>query len=142
MIVVDVNLLIYAYNSAATQHRAAKAWLEDTFSGAEVVGLPWTVMHAFLRIATSRAILPRPYSMDEAVEVVDEWLGAGDVRILEPGPRYWTVLKQVISAGQVRGAMVTDADLAALSIEHGATLYSADRDFRRFPGLRLINPLV
>lgn len=142
MIVVDVNLLIYAYNSAAPQHRAARSWLEDTFSGADVVGLPWAVIHGFLRIATSALILPHPYAMGEALAVVDEWLGAGDVRILEPGRRYWSVLKEVLASGQTRGAMVTDAHLAAVAIEQGATLYTADGDFSRFAGLRTINPLA
>jgi uncharacterized protein len=96
---------------------------------------------AFLRITTNARILEQPLSVIEASDIVDELLEQPLVGLIHPGPRHWTVLRDLMAAGQVRGPLVSDAHLAALTIEHGATLATTDRDFARFPGLRVTNPL-
>ena len=140
MKLIDANVLLYAYGSQSPHHGVARRWLEQTLSSAAPVGLAWVTILAFLRIATN-ARLDGALSMPEAVAIVDEWLERPTVTILEPTERHWLLLGQVLDAGQVRGPLVTDAHLAALAIEHGATLCSTDRDFGRFPGLSLVNPL-
>jgi uncharacterized protein len=141
VILVDANLLIYAYNVVADEHRAARDWLERVLLGDEEIALPWAVIHAFMRLTTGGVVLHGATSIDEAMRVVDEWRSLPHVRVIEPGPRYWEILRQLCIESGVRGKLVSDAHLAALAIEHDATLYTADGDFRRFAGLRVINPL-
>jgi toxin-antitoxin system PIN domain toxin len=138
VILVDVNLLVYAYNDRAEQHSAARRWLESAFSGSHEIALPWAVLHAFLRLTTSQRVMPVPLSTQEAMAVIEEW--RLHVLVLEPGPRYW-IFRELMNGANVRGDLVSDAHLAALAIEHDATLYTADSDFRRFAGLRVVNPL-
>ncbi len=141
MIVLDVNILLYAYGAASPRHREARAWLEKVFSGAEPVGLPWQTLAAFIRIVTN----PRPpgfrRSAEEALRVVDEWLEQPNVRVLVSGDQHWSLFRRMIVEGQASGPLVSDAQLAAVTIEYGGVLYSTDRDFARFPGLRWMNPL-
>jgi predicted nucleic acid-binding protein len=85
-------------------------------------------------------VVPSPLAAAEALGIVDEWRTRSVV--LEPGPNYWSVFRRLVIGSEVRGDLISDAHLAALAIEHDATLYSADRDFHRFAGLRVINPLV
>lgn len=139
MILVDVNLLVYAYNDAAEHHSAARRWLDSVWAGSELVALPWTVLHAFLRLTTSSRVMPSPLATGDALDILDEW--RSNVIVVEPGPRYWSIFRELVIDAQVRGALVSDAHLAALAIEHDATLYTADADFRRFAGLRVVNPL-
>ncbi|HEY0142242.1 MAG TPA: TA system VapC family ribonuclease toxin [Thermoanaerobaculia bacterium] len=142
MIVVDANLLIYSHNEAAPQHDSARAWLRGVLSGSHAVGLPWVVIQAFLRIMTTTHMLPTPLPMPTAISVVDDWFASPVVDTIEPGPRHWEILRRLIINANVRGGMVTDAHIAALAIEHDATLYTADSDFRRrFPEVRVVNPL-
>ena len=86
--------------------------------------------------------MAHPYSMTEASQIVDAWLDLDNVDVLQPGNRHWQILRNVLVNAQIRGSMVSDAHLAALAIEHGATLYTTDKDFSRFDGLRVVNPLV
>ena len=141
MILVDANLLLYAYHSGAAQHAVAKRWLESVLSGMEPVGLSWSTILAFLRIGTSPRVFERPYRIEEAESIVSSWLDRSSVAVLRPGERYWEILRALLIEARVEAALVSDAALAALAIEHGATLCSADRDFRRFPGLKLSNPI-
>ncbi len=141
MILVDANLLLYAYHPASDEHARCRAWLEDALSGHEPVRLAWVTLLAFIRISTSPRVFETPLAVDEATAIVSAWLAQPCVGILEPGERHWEILCDLLSAGQVRGSLVTDAHLAALALEHGATLHTNDRDFARFPGLRLATPL-
>lgn len=141
MIIVDANLLIYAYTATSQQHAAAKAWLEPALSGSESVGLPWSSVHAFLRITTQSSLFENPFTMEEALEIVEEWLAQPQVTMVVPGRRYQEIFLGLVRDGQVRGNLVMDAHLAALTIEQAATLVSTDRDFLRFPSLRVLNPL-
>ncbi len=141
MIVVDANLLLYAYNSGAAHHAAAKRWLEEALSGSDPVGFAWSTLLAFLRIGTNPRILVRPFRIDEATSIVSSWLDCEAVALLRPGERYWEILRALLVESRAEGALVSDAALAALAIEHGGTLCSTDRDFRRFKQLKLRNPL-
>lgn len=141
MIVFDANLLIYAYDSGATQHSLARAWVEKTLSQTDVVGLPWQSILAFLRFMTNRRLPGSRFSIQQASEIVDGWLSRPNVRLLVPGDQHWSILRNVLIEGQASGALVSDAVIAALTIEYGGVLHTADRDFARFPGLRWKNPL-
>jgi hypothetical protein len=142
VIVLDVNLLLYAYDSTMPQHGAARPWLNTAFTGAELVGLPWQTISAFLRIATDSRLPGRRFSTEEAIGIIRQWMELKQVRLLAPGERHWSIFQRMLIEGQVRGPMTSDAVLAALTIEHGGVLCTTDRDFARFPGLRWVNPLL
>lgn len=141
MIIFDANLLIYAYDSGATQHQQARAWVETTFSGVEVLGLPWQAIAAFLRFMTNRRLPGSRLSVEQASQIVDSWLQQPNVRVLAPGEQHWPLLRGLLVEGRASGPLVSDAIIAALTIEYGGVLHTADRDFARFPGLRWKNPL-
>lgn len=141
MIVLDVNLLLYAYDVGSLKHREARSCLERLLSSNDLVGIPWQTVSAFLRIVTNQRLFQRPCTLEEAVKVIEFWLEQPNVRFLSPGDQHWSILRKVLIDGQVRGPLVSDAQLAALTMEYGGELYSTDRDFARFPGLRWKNPL-
>lgn len=141
MILIDANLLLYAYNSRAAEHDRARAWLEDALSGTQLVRFAWLTLWAFLRIATSPRVFEHPLSMAEADTIVSSWLERPHAGILDPGERHWEIARRLLRSGQAAGPLVMDAALAAIAIEHGATLYSTDRDFARFDELSWKNPL-
>jgi uncharacterized protein len=141
VILVDANLLIYAHNTLAQQHERAKQWLLATLDSDETIGLAWAPLLAFLRITTGIRSFIDPMSLAEAGGIVTGWLAHPRVSVLQPTERHWTILGRLLAEGQARGPLVMDAHLAALAIEHGATLCTTDRDFTRFKGLRLLNPL-
>ncbi len=142
MIAVDVNLLLYAYNSAAPEHDRARSWLEATFSSVPTVGLPLVSILAFLRIMTDQRLLQKAHTPRQAAETVTGWLSRDNVSLLEPGTRHWPIFFSILVDSSSTAHRVTDAHLAALAIEHGAVLYTNDRDFRRFPGLDVRFPLL
>jgi uncharacterized protein len=141
VIVVDANLLIYAYDSGATQHSRARAWMEKTLSQPNLVGLPWQSILSFLRFMTNRRLPGSRFSIQQASEIVDGWLQQPNVRLLVPGDQHWFIFRDVLLEGQATGALVSDAVIAALTIEYGGVLHTADRDFARFPRLKCKNPL-
>jgi toxin-antitoxin system PIN domain toxin len=140
--ITDANLLLYAYNESAAQHERAKEWLEERLSSPEIFGLSWQIITAFLRISTSPKSFPLPFNLDEAIEIVEDWLAQPQVKILQPTEKHWKIFSNLIVEGQTNGAIMMDAHLAALAIEHGATLATTDRDFARFLKLKTINPLT
>ena len=141
MIIPDANLLLYAYDSESTHHKKARQWVENVFSGDEPIRLPWQTLGAFLRIVTNPALRGTRFNEQDALAIVDEWLAQPNVKMLGQAEGHWLLLKQTMLEGQVRGPLMTDAQLAALTIENGGTLYTTDRDFARFPRLRWKNPL-
>lgn len=141
-ILVDANLLIYAYNGAAVQHIAARDWLEARLTGPVRVGLPWPNLLAFLRVVTHPRLFPRPVETGDAWKQVANWLSSDVAWIPLPTERHAETLGELLALPGVRANLVHDADLAALAIEHGLTLCSTDGDFARFPGLRWQNPLA
>lgn len=138
--IVDANLLLYAKVSDYPQHAGARQWLDGVLSGPERVGLPWQSLLAFIRIGTNARVFASPMPIAEAWGQVERWLAAPAAWIPSPGSGHGACLKPLLLAG-VSGPRVSDAHLAALAIEHGVELCSADADFARFEGLRWRNPL-
>ena len=141
MILVDANLLLYAYDSSSPFHGKARTWWENTLSATEAVRLSWQTVLAFVRVSTNPRVLVAPLSPARALSHVDTWLEVPTVEILQPGVQHWALFKQLIAAIGTAANLTMDAHLAALAIEHGCTLCSTDTDFARFEGLRCINPL-
>ena len=138
----DVNLLLYAADETSAHHEAARTWLDESLSGDEPVGFAWTVLLAFLRLSTRVPVFASPLRPDEAFGIVDGWLGQPPALILHPTARHPALLRGLVEPLGVAGNIVNDAHLAALAIEHGATVYSGDSDFSRFRGLPWKNPLI
>jgi toxin-antitoxin system PIN domain toxin len=137
----DLNLLIYAVDRSTPDHEVAVAWWNRLLSGSETVGLAWTVMLGFVRLTTSPRIVDAPLAPSAALDYLDRWLGHPVTTVVAPTDRHARVLRDLLARTGTGGNLVSDAHLAALAIEHGAELCSADRDFGRFPGLRWSNPL-
>jgi toxin-antitoxin system PIN domain toxin len=142
MMLLDASLLLYAYHAQAPEHRRAAAWLESVLSGRGPVGLAWMTIWAFIRIVTSPRVCERPLGPGEAGKIVNGWLAQPSAVLLDPGERYWDILRRLLVDSQVSGPLVADAALAALALEHGAVLCTTDRDFSRFPSLKTLNPLA
>lgn len=142
MKLVDANVLLYATDEQSPQHAAAGAWLSDQLSGSDAFAFTWTVLLAFLRLSTSPRVFERPLSTEQALDVMNGWLGQPCAVVLEPGERHCALLRQLLRPLGTAGNLVSDAHLAAVAIEHGAELNSCDTDFSRFAGLRWINPLA
>jgi uncharacterized protein len=142
LILLDANILLYAYDSEVEQHGQAKAWLEALLASNETIGLPWQTAWAFIRIRTNMRSVKRPVPASEALRVVQEWVGLPGVVMIGPGKRHLEILESLVLEEGAIGPLVSDAALAALAIEQGATLASTDRDFGRFRGLTWVNPLA
>lgn len=141
MILVDANILLYAEDQLSSQHEAARLWWDTRLSGSSPVCLCWTVLSAFIRIASNARVFENPLSVALAVKRVQSWMDQPCTRLIEPTDRHWLVFQQMLTEGQALGNLVTDAHLAALAIEHGCELMSTDADFARFPRVKWINPL-
>ncbi len=142
MIVPDINLLIYAHNDQAPQHQRARAWWEGALNGDRIVGLPRISISGFIRLMTHPRVLNRPLGVDETIAFVRSWLAQPPVRILDPGSQFERLFLGYLAGLGSAGNLTTDAQLAALAVEHQAELHSCDTDFARFPGLRWVNPLL
>ncbi|MBM3674539.1 MAG: type II toxin-antitoxin system VapC family toxin [Actinobacteria bacterium] len=141
MVIVDANVLLYAANSRARHHRAARRWLEEALNGDEPVGFAWVVLLAFIRITTLPAAMERPLSAAEAFGLVDAWLAAGPAVVVSPTSRHAALLRGFLLAAGTGGNLTSDAHLATLAVEHGARCCTFDRDFERFDGLQTIVPV-
>jgi hypothetical protein len=141
VILVDANLLVYAHARSFPQHARAREWLDTQLSRGAPVGLPWPSLLAFLRLVTNPRVFQQPEPMTAAWRQVGAWLGAESVWIPQATDRHAEVLGGLLATGGVQANLVPDAHLAALAIEHGLLLCSADGDFARFPELRWLNPL-
>lgn len=137
----DANLLIYSVNIRAPHYDRASTWLASTLSGAEPVGFAWLALIAFIRITTKPGIFVHPLAPENAFATVEGWLARPNAIVLHPTERHVAILRGLIEPLGTAGDLTGDAHLAALAIEHGAELCSADSDFGRFPGLRWTNPL-
>lgn len=140
--IVDANVLLYARNVADERHSQAREWLESRLNGNTRVGLPWWSLAAFVRIGTNPRAFPDPLTPDEAVRQVQEWLDAPRAWLAEPTAGFRLVFLGLVRTYGVRGPLVTDAQLAALAIDHGVSLASTDADFVRFREVTWINPLA
>ena len=141
MKLLDANLLLYALDTSSHRHKEARRWVEAAFSGPETVALSWAVLLAVLRLATRPSVFRHPLTVGEAFDLVDEWLALPPVTVVHPTDRHAAVMRDVLGPLGTAGNLTSDAHLAALAIEHGATLYSCDADFSRFAGLRWVDPL-
>jgi uncharacterized protein len=142
VILVDANLLIYAFDSSSPHHSTARSWLDEQLSGPSAVGIPWETIAAFLRIVTNPRIYPGAISMAAAWEQMERWLRSDAVWIPLPSERQAQLLGELLRVPGLRANDVPDAHLAALAISHGLILCSVDAGFARFPRLRWKNPLA
>jgi toxin-antitoxin system PIN domain toxin len=140
--VPDVNLLLYALDTSSPQHERAGAWLAQVLSGTEPVCFTWPVVLAFLRLSTRAQVFENPLTPEEAFDIVDGWLAQPCTVVLHPSDRHLAILRGLVEPLGTAGNLMSDAHLAALAIEHGAEVCSADTDFARFRGLRWTNPLA
>ena len=138
---VDANLLIYATDADNPFHDDAARWLTTTLTGSRRVGLPWQSLWAFVRITTHPRVSERPLTVDQAWSVVEGWVALDTTWHPNPGPGHARILGDLLRSRHVAGNLVTDAQLAALALEHGLAVYSADADFARFPEVDWVNPL-
>lgn len=143
MIAVDTNLLVYAHRRDSEFHAMAAAQIRQLAEGQAAWAIPWPCAHEFLAIATHPRIFDPPSTRDQAIAQIEAWAASPSLSFLGEGPGYWAVLKALVTTGRVVGPLVHDARVAALCIAHGAhELWSADRDFSRFPAIRIRNPLI
>lgn len=140
MQLVDANVLIHATNEDAPTHTVAHDWLTRHLDGLETVGFSWIVLLAFARITTRAGLLPSPLTISQAFDAIDAWLERPAAVIVEPTVRHRIVLRDLLERTGAAGNLTSDAHLAALALEHGATICSFDTDFARFPGLRWTSP--
>jgi toxin-antitoxin system PIN domain toxin len=137
---VDANVLLYARDATSPFHERARLWLTEHLSGPVRVGLPWASLVAFVRIGTHPRAFEHPLTPAQAWDQVEEWLAAPAAWIPEATHAHGRVLGMLIRRYELRGNIVSDAHLAALAIEHGLTMCSADTDFARFSELRWLDP--
>jgi uncharacterized protein len=142
VILLDANVLIYAYSTSSPHHDAARSWLEAAMAKREEIRLSWFSVAAFIRITTTVRLYTDSYSVEEACDKVDDLLVMSNVAILQPGEQHWAILKRLLVRDQATANLVSDAHQAALAIEHGAAVCTNDRDFTRFEGLKIINPIA
>lgn len=142
MLLIDANVLIYAFRADAPEHSLYRSWLRATLDSGVHCGVSDLILSAVIRIVTHRKIARRPATLDQALEFVG-WLQEHEACLaVTPGPRHWGIFVGLCRAAGVRGALVTDAYFAALAIETGAEWITTDRDYARFPGLRWRHPLA
>jgi len=138
MIIPDLNVLLYAVDADSPRHDEARSWLESAVNGAgEGIGLPLVVTLGFLRLATNPRIFSAPLSIQDALAWITALRDARGVRDLNPGRAHLGILGHLLLVAGTGGNLTTDAHLAALALENDATIATGDRDFLRFPGVRL-----
>lgn len=142
MILVDANILLYAEDQLSPHHDAAREWWDQQLSGASPVCLCWTVLCAFIRLSTNPRVFERPLTLKQAIARVQSWFDQPCTRLINPTERHWLVLQELLIDGQALANLVTDAHVAALAIQHGCELFSANADFARFAGVKWKNPLT
>lgn len=142
MILLDANILIYAHAADSPFHKKAAAWLVGAMDRQDEIGLSWDTVLAFVRISTNPAAGSGMLTMAEAVDIVDSIISRSHVRLVVPTETHWKTLRPVINDVSMGHNLVMDAHLAALAIEHRATLCTNDGDFLRFKGLQLLNPVA
>jgi len=140
MRIVDANVLLYAVNSASEHHDASRRWLDGALSGADIVGLAWVPLLAFARLTTKHGLFPTPLNPQDAMAQIRDWCAAPSAALVHPTARHADVLSDLLSGVGAGGNLVNDAHLAALAIEHRASVVSYDSDFGRFDGVRWHTP--
>jgi uncharacterized protein len=137
---VDANVLLYAVNDDEPRHEMSREWLDDALSGDEVIGFAWVVVLAFLRLVTKPGLFPSPLPVDAAIARVRAWLAQENAVVVEPAARHLEVLAGLLDEVGSGANLVNDAHLAAIAVEHDATVVTFDTDFARFRGIRVERP--
>lgn len=140
MVVVDVNVLLYAIDQRAAHHATSHRWLTEVLNAPGSIALTWPVLLAFVRIATNPRVWPRPLSAPEALDYVEQWIAAPGTTMLEPTTRHAAVLRGLLLESGTAGNLTSDAHLAAIAVEHGLGVCSYDNDFERFNGVKRVRP--
>ena len=143
MIAADTNILVYAHRTDSEWHTPAHACIRGLAQGHVSWGVPWPCIHEFLAIVTHPRIFDPPSSIDAAISQIDAWLESPVAALLGETDAHWSILREQLLRGQVKGPLVHDARIAAICIGHGVVEFlTADRDFSRFPALSTHNPLL
>lgn len=143
MIALDTNLLVYAHREDSEWHMVALASVTELAEGRGAWAIPWPCIHEFLAIVTHPRIFGPPTPLAAAIDQIEAWLESPTLMLLSESESHWRELRTLLKTGKIVGAMVHDARIAALCLQHGVReLWSADRDFGRFPNLTVRNPLV
>jgi len=143
LIALDANILVYAHREESPHHAQALRLMRQLSEGSEPWAVPWQCVSEFLRVVTHPKIFRPPTSLADALETVDDLLSSPSVRLLGPSDRHWLVFRETLRDGQAEGNLVYDAHIAATLREHGvAEILTADRDFRRFRGIRMRDPFT
>ena len=143
VIALDTNILVYAHRGEMPQHGVALRVVTEALAGSEPVGLCWSVLHEFLAIVTSPKIFRPPTPMTMALDQVDHWVASPRATLLHESGRHLSTLRELMASGRVLGGVTHDARIAAMCLDHGVSeLLTSDRDFTRFPTLRVRNPLM
>ena len=141
MIIPDVNILVYAYDSTSRWHERAREWWQQTLVGSESVGIPAVVIMAFIRLMTHPSLSGNPMAVSRARAIVSSWVAVDGVRVLAPTWETLSLMMELLEETGVGGSLSTDALIAAHALEQRASVLSNDADFKRFPGVKLHNPL-
>ena len=143
MIAVDTNILVYAHREESPFHEAARARVTELAEGPANWAIPWPCLHEFLAIVTHPRIYAPPTPLARALDQVDAWLESPTLALLSESETNWTTLRALLAGGRIAGAQAHDARIAALCRQHEVReLWSTDRDFSRFGGLKVVNPLI
>ena len=143
MIAVDTNILVYAHRADSEWHLPAYRRLAELAEGRAAWAIPWPCIHEFLAVVTHPKIYAPPTPLGKAIDQIDAWLESPSMEMLAESPLHWPRLRRLLEGGNIIGPNVHDARIAALCLQHGVReLWSADRDFGRYPELKVTNPLV
>jgi uncharacterized protein len=142
VLIPDLNLLVYAFNSDASHHRPSAQWWEDSLNGDERIGVPWLVLMGFIRLLSGKAVMKNPYPVKDLFQITKEWFQLPNVILLEPTVRTYDLMEKLMVSMSLPGSMATDTFIAATAIEHDASLCTNDTDFSRFHSLKTLNPLI
>jgi hypothetical protein len=143
LIAVDTNILVYAHRAETPWHKAAKAAVKQCAEGRAQWAIPWPCVHEFLGVVTHPRVFKPATPLDLAYAQVESWLQSPSAKVLAETDDHWAVLKRLATAARIAGPAIHDARIAAICLQHGvAELWSADRDFSRYPALNVRNPLV
>ena len=141
MILMDVNILVYAHREDTGDHPAYRDWVEETINGGSAYGVSELVLSGFIRVVTHPKVFERPTPLAVALDVVNQIRGQPQAVPIRPGPRHWAIFENLVRSSEAKGNLVPDAYHAALAIESGCDWITTDKGFLRFPGLRARHPL-
>ena len=142
MKILDLNVLIYAHDTSSPRHESCNRWLELQLGSAETTAFAWSVVIGFVRLTTNPRVVASPLAVSAALDVVRGWFEQPGATIANPTDRHLSILHDLLDSVGTAGNLVSDAHLAALAIEHGAQVVTCDLDFRRFPGIEIVDPVA